>query len=226
MKSNENENNEENLGKEVDELLEQGLSHKEIKQRGYSDSLIRQRVRKRVKAGKAPPPSSGWGKEGEAIPTLPAKMATKDMIPPELALLGIRLQDGDYRKGYIDGMATLIMAARYNQLLAASQAEIISKQLEIMRESRESGIEMAQQAAEAAAAGAAARAAVHIDEKFDQVMKQKADIATVPKPFEGIFARTMETALAYLTNTMLGRPAGAGTNLPPGWVDLTKEGKQ
>src|SRR4030067_475110 len=46
--------NEENLGQEVDELLEEGFSQKEIEARGYSPSLVRQRVRKRVKAGKEP----------------------------------------------------------------------------------------------------------------------------------------------------------------------------
>ncbi len=43
---------EENLSQEVDDLLEEGLTQKEIEARGYSPSLIRQRIRKRVKAGK------------------------------------------------------------------------------------------------------------------------------------------------------------------------------
>lgn len=42
---------EENLSAEVDELLEQGLTQKEIEARGYSPSLVRQRIRKKVKAG-------------------------------------------------------------------------------------------------------------------------------------------------------------------------------
>jgi len=54
-------------------------------------------------------------------------------------------------------------------------------------------------------------------------LPQKADIATVPKPFEGIFARTMEMALDYLTRTFMGMPSTQGTSPPPGWVDKTKE---
>ena len=50
----EEQENEENLGEEVDELIEEGLSQKEIEARGYSPSLVRQRIRKRVKAGKEP----------------------------------------------------------------------------------------------------------------------------------------------------------------------------
>ncbi|MFC1930181.1 hypothetical protein ACFLW6_04945, partial [Chloroflexota bacterium] len=49
-----NNQNEENLGQEVDELLEEGLNQKEIESRGYSPSLVRQRIRKRAKAGKGP----------------------------------------------------------------------------------------------------------------------------------------------------------------------------
>ena len=45
---------EENLSQEVDELLEEGFFQKEIESRGYSPSLVRQRIRKRVKAGKEP----------------------------------------------------------------------------------------------------------------------------------------------------------------------------
>jgi len=49
---------EEHLSQEVDELLEEGFNQKEIEDRGYSPSLVRQRIRKRVKAGKVPPSPS------------------------------------------------------------------------------------------------------------------------------------------------------------------------
>ena len=50
------DNNQEevNLSQEVDELLEEGFSQREIEARGYSPSLVRQRISKRVKAGKGP----------------------------------------------------------------------------------------------------------------------------------------------------------------------------
>jgi hypothetical protein len=81
------------------------------------------------------------------------KIGSKDMIPPEQALRDIRLQDGEYKLGFTDGMGTLIMAARYNQILAASQAEIIKSQVDIMREAKEGTREIATEAAAAAAAG-------------------------------------------------------------------------
>src|SRR4030042_2499380 len=58
-----NNQNEENLSQEVDELLEEGLIQKEIEARGSSPSLVRQRIRKRVKAGKEPS-SPSPGKDG------------------------------------------------------------------------------------------------------------------------------------------------------------------
>ena len=85
------------------------------------------------------------------------KIGAKDMIPPEQALREIRLQDGDYKLGFVDGMGVLIMAARYNQILAASQAETLSNQLKIMEESRKGSAEVAQEAAARAAASVGAQ---------------------------------------------------------------------
>lgn len=44
------EEEEENLSAEVDVLLEQRLKQKEIEARSYSQSPVRQRIRKKVKA--------------------------------------------------------------------------------------------------------------------------------------------------------------------------------
>ena len=53
---------------------------------------------------------------------------------------------------------------------------------------------------------------------------QKADIATVPHPFEGVFARAFEGALSQFTNRLMGVPPGQGSNLPPGWTDERQGG--
>jgi len=57
---------------------------------------------------------------------------------------------------------------------------------------------------------------------FETKLPQKADIATVPKPFEGILARTLETALTQFTDRLMGIPPGQGSNLPQGWTDKRK----
>jgi hypothetical protein len=77
---------------------------------------------------------------GALIPkAFPIQIGAKDVIPPEAALEHIRLQDGDYKLGFIDGMQTLIVAARYNQLLAAAQAEVMKTQLELFKEAKSGG---------------------------------------------------------------------------------------
>lgn len=97
------------------------------------------------------------------------KMDTKQIVPPEQALRGIRLQDGDYREGFIDGMGLLILASRYNQVLAASQAETLTNQIKIMEESRKGSAEVAQEAARIAAASVGAQIMPRIDQVAAQV---------------------------------------------------------
>jgi len=108
------------------------------------------------------------GKSGHEL----MKIGAKDMIPPEQALREIRLQDGDYKLGFVDGMGVLIMAARYNQILAASQAEILSNQLKIMEESRKGSAEIAQEAAARAAASVGAEVLPKIDALQAQILAQ------------------------------------------------------
>jgi len=97
------------------------------------------------------------------------KMDSKQIVPPEQALQGIRLQDGEYKLGFQDGMGVLLMAARYNQILAASQSEILTNQIKIMEESRKGSTEMAQEAAARAAAGVGAEIMPRIDQLASQM---------------------------------------------------------
>jgi len=150
------------------------------------------------------------------------KMGTRDMVPPEQALSSIRLQDGEYKKGFVDGMGTLIMAARYNQILSASQADIVRGQMEIMRESKESGVEMARQASLTTGQEIAGRLFDFMEQRFPK----KVDIASVPNPFEGVFARAMESTIEGFTKKLLGVPPEQGSGLPPGWSDNREQGGQ
>jgi hypothetical protein len=128
------------------------------------------------------------------------------------------LGDGDTGAAMLKGM----MMLRAAQLMVMNDVEIMKGQaeaqaaaikpiLDIMEKAREdmdAAAERARastaEAAEAAAAGAAARAVIHIDERFDRMMQQKADIATVQDPMKGLMARTMETMFNRLTGTLLG----------------------
>lgn len=104
----ENQNNEENLSKEVDVLLEQGLSQHEIEERGYSPALVRQRVRKRVKAGKALTATSGRDS------ALALRTEKQSVLPEWVALDIANLFDGSTRdqKILLAGISIPLMGLR------------------------------------------------------------------------------------------------------------------
>ncbi len=84
------------------------------------------------------------------------KLGSKDVIPPEAVLDVLHLpRNGDavevWRRGVLDGVGMLLLGARYAQLTAAGQAEIVKSQLDIMREAKESSKDIAQEAAHQAA---------------------------------------------------------------------------
>jgi len=153
----------------------------------------------------------------------------QEVITPEGIMKYYLLGDGDTGAAMLKGM----MMLRAAQLMVMNDVEIMKGQaeaqaaaikpiLDIMEKAREdmdAAAERARastaEAAEAAAAGAAARAVIHIDERFDRMMQQKADIATVQDPMKGLMARTMETMFNRLTGSLLG-----GQVAPtPGMVD-------
>ena len=51
----------------------------------------------------------------------------------KVILLELRLQDGDYKLGFVDGIAMLLLAARLNQELATTQAQAMTPILSILQ---------------------------------------------------------------------------------------------
>jgi flagellin-like hook-associated protein FlgL len=227
---------EDTQSKRIDELLDEGYLPVQIeKEWGYPHATVRDRAKKRIQAKGSP-------KQNE-IPILPmvlkAGKSGQEVISPEALMRSFMLPDGEMGDWMLRGMM-MLRAAQMMVLTdveimkgqADAQAKAIEPVLQVMEQARKDMDAAAQRAresnieiAEIAAAGAAARAVTRIDEKFDQVMKQKADIATVPQPLQGIIARTMETALDQLTQRLFGM-GGQEAKLPPGWVDRTKKGGQ
>jgi hypothetical protein len=215
MKSNENENNEENLGKEIDELLDQGLSQKDIETRGYSPSLIRQRIRKRARAGKTPPRS---GRND----TLAIRREKESILPEWLEKDVAEIFDGQTRdqRIFLAGMSVPLMGLR---LFAEGVKPIIDLltiwqegQAQAARESERTGIEMAQAAGEAAATGVG---------KF--FMETKPWLSAAPNPFQAMMADTMRPILQQVMGQVIasvmhltsrgqvGLQPSAGTGVPP-----------
>ncbi len=141
----------------------------------------------------------------------PVKIGKSEIIPPEQALRDIRLQDGDYKLGFVDGMGVLIMAARYNTLLAAGQAEVLSNQLKIMEESKKGSAEVAQEAAARAVAGM-------MPQVLDMV--KQSTLASSPNPMLTMMTQAMQPMLTQVMGNMMTmfqpKPGQPGVQPPPG----------
>jgi len=202
---------EENLSQEVDDLLEEGLTQKDIEARGYSPSLIRQRIRKRVKAGKdssASPP----GKDN----TLAIRKERESVLPEWLEADVAEIFDGNIRdrKIFMAGMSVPMMGLRMfsesikplTDLLATFQ----KGQAEAARAMQGSGIETAQLAAQQV-----------ISQAMPQILGAVKDnaVATSPNPIGAMMTRLIEPHMQNMMSKMMGGFMGGmmpGTMPPQG----------
>ncbi len=144
-----NNQEEENLGQEVDELLEEGFTQKEIEAKGYSPSLVRQRIRKRVKAGKEPF-STTSPKDG----ALALRKEKESVLPEWLEADVAEIFDGNLRdrKIFLAGMSVPMMGLRMFSETIKPLTDLLSTwqkgQAEAARAMQGSGYETAQLAAQ------------------------------------------------------------------------------
>jgi len=188
-----NNQDEELLAKGVDELLEQGLSEQEIVGRGYNPSLVKQRIRKRAKVGKAPPGSQS--RDG----SLALRKDKESVLPEWLEADVAEIFDGKVsdQKIFLAGMSVPLMGLR---LFAEGVKPIIDLlatwqkgQAEAAREAQGSGIEIAQAAGEAAASGVG---------KF--FMETKPWLSASPDPWQAMMADTMRPILQQVMGNVMG----------------------
>jgi hypothetical protein len=145
-----NNQEEENLGQEVDELLEEGFNQKEIEARGYSPSLVRQRIRKRVKAGKEEPIATTPPREN----TLAIRKERESVLPEWLEADVAEIFDGNLRdrKIFMAGMSVPMMGLRMFAETTKPLTDLLSAwqkgQAEAARAMQGSGAETAQLAAQ------------------------------------------------------------------------------
>jgi hypothetical protein len=138
---------------EINKLLDEGYSVKQIIDLGFKRRTAYHYAKLRVKPENEPASGSdaATGSDGRAKHEM-IKLGSKDVIPPEAVMDVLHLpQNGDavdvWRRGVLDGVGILLLGARYSQLTAAGQAEIVKNQLDIMREAKDSNKEIALQAA-------------------------------------------------------------------------------
>jgi len=152
-------------------------------------------------------------------------MDVKKIIAPEIALKHVRLEDGDYRRGFIDGMSLLLMAIRYNQVLMATQSEILRGQLEVLTQARGSLAETAHTTAKVVAGEIETRMMEQIgDLRVDIAeMKAKGEEARKPSAPEEWLKRKQVAVMDMMWSMMegqmkkmMGMPQ---TGTPQGWTE-------
>ena len=199
--------NEENLGQEVDELLEEGFSQKEIEARGYSPSLVRQRIRKRVKAGKESFPAS-VGKDS----SLAIRKEKESVLPEWLEADVAEIFDGNIRdrKIFMAGMSVPLMGLRMFSETIKPLTDLLSTwqkgQAEAARAIQGSGAEVAQMAAQQALS----QAMPH----FMSAVKD-ANTASSPNPFGSMMTRVFEPILQQTMQQMMGGAMPGMGMMPP-----------
>ena len=188
-----------------EKLKEEGVN------KGYIDRVLKRRSRSET--------GTGGTRSGRTAPVVRREvdgfliMSPKDMVPPERALREFRLQDGDYRHGFLDGIEMMLLAARYNQILAASQAEIVRGQLEIYEKSRGSAAEIARQAA----AEASEKVASNV---VSWLTREKPWVTASPDPFKAMIADVMRPLLDNIVSAFTPKQTGEATGTtPPGFTE-------
>jgi len=176
--------------------------------------------------GVKPPPSQSENETGSGAEVFEKVMSmdVKKIIAPEAALKDVRLEDGDYRRGFIDGMSLLLMAIRYNQVLMATQSEILRGQLEVLTQARGSLAETAHTTAKVVAGEIEAR-------MMEQIGDLRVDIAGIkareeerkPSEPEEWLRKKQVSVMDMMWNMMEGqmkKMMGASqTGTPQGWTE-------
>ncbi|MBI2287954.1 MAG: hypothetical protein HYU83_03060 [Chloroflexi bacterium] len=204
-----NNQEEENLGQEVDELLEEGFTQKEIEARGYSPSLVRQRIRKRVKAGKEPFATTP-SKDG----ALALRKEKESVLPEWLEGDVAEIFDGNLRdrKIFMAGMSVPMMGLRMFTETIKPLTDLLSTwqkgQAEAARAMQGSGAETAQMAAQQVISQA-------MPQILGAVREQSAGRSS--NPMGDMITRLIEPHLQNLMGTFMGgMMPGMGMMPPPG----------
>src|SRR4030043_1345341 len=199
-----NNQTEENLSQEVDELLEEGFSQKEIEARGYSPSLVRQRIRKRVKAGKESFPTS-VGKDS----SLAIRKEKESVLPEWLETDVAEIFDGNLRdrKIFMAGMSVPLMGLRMFSESVKPLTELLATfqkgQSEAARAMQGSGYETAQLAAQQV-----------LSQAMPQILGTvKNQVVTAsPDPVGSMMTRLIEPHLQNMMASMMGGFTRFGQN--------------
>ena len=224
---------------EINRLLDEGYSVKQIIDLGFKRRTVYHYAKLRVKPENEPASGSDISASNSngKVKHEMIKLGYKDVIPPEAVLDVLHLpQNGDavevWRRGVLDGVGILLLGARYSQLTAAGQTEIVKNQLDILREAKSDSKEVARAAAEEAAW----RVGQQVQELAQQTAKPES-----PNPMASMFTNAMQPYFSQALGQMFGmfgfgapggmmpqpgqtQPSGAQpSSVPPGSKQISNE---
>jgi len=161
----------------------------------------------------------------------PQKLGRYDVVTPEAVLEALALQDGDYKLGFKDGVLMLLLAARLNQELAATQASQMQPMISMLSAMRQEEKEAAERArgstlevAREAAAEAAQGVAEAISPAFENLKASVA--ASSPNPMASMMASAFQPALQQLVSQAMGGMMRVMTRHPGQSQPAPEEGSQ
>jgi len=149
----------------------------------------------------------------------PQKLGRYDVVTPEAILEALKLQDGDYKVGFKDGVLMLLLAARLNQELAATQASQMQPMISMLSAMRQEEKEAAERArgstldvARAAGAEAAQGVAEAISPAFESL--KASVVASSPDPMASMVVSAFQPALQQVVSQAMGSMMHFGTRHP------------
>ncbi|MCX7912293.1 MAG: hypothetical protein N2506_04955 [Dehalococcoidales bacterium] len=154
----------------------------------------------------------------------PQRLGRYEVLTPEAVLQELRLQDGDYKIGFIDGIAMLLLAARLNQELATTQAQAMTPMIQMLQALRQEEREAVERA-KSSTLDVAHTAAQEAVSGVIGYLEQRIPKGPPPKDMTEMFTRRLDRIWEYMEHMMEQRMFPQAASKPPeGWeVEHIKE---
>jgi hypothetical protein len=195
------------VGEEIRSYISRGYNFEQLtKMLGFNPRSVRREMARMLPPASEQEPAAREGKH-ELM-----KLGQRDMVAPESIVETLILpRDGEtalvWKDGYLSCLYQVFGVARLLQVLSAGQADIVTSQLQLWREARESNRDIALEAAHSAVS----QAMSYIDQKLPK--------APPPKDMSEMITKRLDKMWDLMDHMMEQRMfPGYQANKPPeGW---------
>src|SRR4030042_82115 len=175
------------------------------------------RVRGDMRKNGELPPTDANGSLVSLKRQFPQRMGRYDVLTPEAVLQELRLQDGDYKVGFVDGIAMLLLAARLNQELATTQAQAMTPMISMLQALRAEEAQAAERA-KASSYDIAHEAANSAISGVVGYLEQKIPKGPPPKDTNELFTKRLDKMWDMMDHMMEQKMFPGQPGKPPeGW---------